>query len=150
MSTVRWSITGGGMWRNVGNLNPDDAEKNSQKEVGQPKPEPAVVVEPMKQNIFFALNSAKIQNDQLSKIDAMVAYMEKYPNSKVAITGYADKETGNPRINLALSEKRAKNVADALKAKGIAASRIVTDFKGDTVQPYRVPEENRVSICIAE
>ena len=116
----------------------------------QPKPEPAVVVEPMKQNIFFALNSAKIQNDQLSKIDAMVAYMEKYPNSKVAITGYADKETGNPRINLALSEKRAKNVADALKAKGIAASRIVTDFKGDTVQPYRVPEENRVSICIAE
>ena len=116
----------------------------------QPKPKPAVVVEPMKQNIFFALNSAKIQNDQLSKIDAMVAYMEKYPNSKVAITGYADKETGNPRINLALSEKRAKNVADALKAKGIAASRIVTDFKGDTVQPYRVPEENRVSICIAE
>ena len=112
----------------------------------QPKPKPAVVVEPMKQNIFFALNSAKIQNDQLSKIDAMVAYMEKYPNSKVAITGYADKETGNPRINLALSEKRAKNVADALKAKGIAASRIVTDFKGDTVQPYRVPEENRVSI----
>ena len=110
----------------------------------QPKPKPAVVVEPMKQNIFFALNSAKIQNDQLSKIDAMVAYMEKYPNSKVAITGYADKETGNPRINLALSEKRAKNVADALKAKGIAASRIVTDFKGDTVQPYRVPEENRV------
>ena len=54
--------------------------------------------------------------------------MEKYPASKVAITGYADKETGNPRINLTLSEKRAKIVADALKDKGIAPDRIVTDF----------------------
>ena len=116
----------------------------------EPEPKPVVVVEPMKQNIFFALNSALLQKDQQSKIDAMVAYMEKYPASKVAITGYADKETGNPRINMTLSEKRAKIVADALKAKGIAADRIVTDFKGDTVQPYRVPEENRVSICIAE
>ena len=119
--------------------------------VKQPEPESvAVVVEPMKQNIFFALNSALLQKDQQSKIDAMVAYMEKYPASKVAITGYADKETGNPRINMTLSEKRAKIVADALKAKGIAADRIVTDFKGDTVQPFRVPEENRVSVCIAE
>ena len=113
--------------------------------VKQPEPEPvAVVVEPMKQNIFFALNSALLQKDQQSKIDAMVAYMEKYPASKVAITGYADKETGNPRINMTLSEKRAKIVADALKDKGIAPDRIVTDFKGDTVQPFRVPEENRV------
>ena len=118
--------------------------------VKEPEPKPVVVVEPMKQNIFFALNSALLQKDQQSKIDAMVAYMEKYPASKVAITGYADKETGNPRINMTLSEKRAKIVADALKAKGIAADRIVTDFKGDTVQPFRVPEENRVSVCIAE
>lgn len=119
--------------------------------VKQPEPEPvAVVVEPMKQNIFFALNSALLQKDQQSKIDAMVAYMEKYPASKVAIIGYADKETGNPRINMTLSEKRAKIVADALKDKGIAPDRIVTDFKGDTVQPFRVPEENRVSVCIAE
>ena len=118
--------------------------------VKEPEPKPVVVVEPMKQNIFFALNSALLQKDQQSKIDAMVAYMEKYPASKVAITGYADKETGNPRINMTLSEKRAKIVADALKDKGIAPDRIVTDFKGDTVQPFRVPEENRVSVCIAE
>ena len=44
--------------------------------VKQPEPEPvAVVVEPMKQNIYFALNSALLQEDQQSKIDAMVAYM---------------------------------------------------------------------------
>ena len=119
--------------------------------VKQPEPEPvAVVVEPMKQNIFFALNSALLQNDQLAKIDAMIKYMEKNPTSKVAVTGYADKETGNPKINMTLSEKRAKNVVEALKAKGIAADRIITSYKGDTVQPYQKPEENRVCICIAE
>ena len=49
-----------------------------------------------------------------------------------------------------MSEARANNVAEALKAKGITADRIIVDFKGDTVQPYSTPEENRVSICIAE
>lgn len=116
----------------------------------QPKPEPVVVVEPMKQNIFFALNSAKIQDDQQAKLTSLVEYMEKNPVTKVSITGYADKETGNPRINKTLSEKRANNVAQALKNRGIAADRIVADYKGDTVQPYPVPEENRVSICIVE
>ena len=119
--------------------------------VKEPEPEPVVAtVEPMKQNIFFALNSALLQNDQLTKIDAIIKYMEKNPTSKVAVTGYADKETGNPNINMTLSEKRAKNVADALKAKGIAADRIITRYKGDTVQPYQKAKENRVCICIAE
>ena len=119
--------------------------------VKQPEPEPvAVIVEPMKQNIFFALNSALLQDDQLAKIDVMIKYMEKNPTSKVTVTGYADKETGNSNINMTLSEKRAKNVVEALKAKGIAADRIITSYKGDTVQPYQKPEENRVCICIAE
>ena len=47
-------------------------------------------------------------------------------------------------------KKRANNVVEALKAKGIAADRITVAYKGDTVQPYNTPEENRVSICIAE
>ncbi|KAA4649206.1 OmpA family protein, partial [Bacteroides ovatus] len=49
-----------------------------------------------------------------------------------------------------LSEKRAANVAEVLKTKGITPDRIIADSKGDTVQPYKTPEENRVSICIAE
>lgn len=118
--------------------------------IEQPQPKKEVVVEPMKQNIFFALNSAKVQADQQAKIASLVAYMEKYPTAKVTVTGYADVDTGNPRINSKLSEKRAANVAEALKAKGIAADRITIDYKGDTVQPFNTPAENRVSICIAE
>lgn len=126
----------------------------------QPKPAPIVkqeppqqqqaAVEPMKQDIFFALNSTRIQNDQQVKIASLVEYLGKYPTAKVTVTGYADVNTGNAKINSRLSEARAKNVAEALKAKGIAADRIIVDFKGDTVQPYSTPEENRVSICIAK
>lgn len=119
--------------------------------VEQPQPkQEVIVVEPLKQNIFFALNSARIQADQQAKIVSLVEYLEKYPAAKVSVTGYADVNTGNARINSKLSEARAKNVADALKSKGIAADRIAVDFKGDTVQPYATPKENRVSICIAE
>lgn len=128
--------------------------------VEQPKPAPVaeqpqpkkevVVVQPMKQDIFFALNSARIQDDQFAKINMLAEYLQKNPAAKVKVTGYADVNTGNPKINKTLSAQRAANVSDALKAKGIAADRIMTDSKGDTVQPYKTPEENRVSICIAE
>lgn len=128
--------------------------------VEQPKPAPVVeqlqpkkevvVIQPMKQDIFFALNSARIQDDQKSKIDMLVEYLQKNSSVKVKVTGYADVNTGNSKINKTLSEKRAANVADVLKAKGITSDRIITDSKGDTVQPYKTPEENRVSICIAE
>lgn len=128
--------------------------------VEQPKPTPVaekpqskkevVTVQPMKQDIFFALNSARIQDGQKSKIDMLVEYMQRNPSAKVKVTGYADVDTGNPRINKTLSEKRAANVAEALKTKGISADRIIVDSKGDTVQPYSTPKENRVSICIAE
>ena len=102
------------------------------------------------QNIFFNINKSVIRADQESKVDELVAYLNKYPNAKVVITGYADKKTGNARINDRLSKQRSAAVSEALQAKGIAASRIVTDAKGDTVQPFSVNEENRVSICIAE
>lgn len=117
----------------------------------QPAPQPEVKkAEPMRQDVFFALNSARIADGQRAKIDALVTYMKQNPDSKVTVTGYADKDTGNARINLTLSEKRARNVAEALKTAGIASERIIIDFKGDTVQPHNTPKENRVSICVAE
>ena len=114
------------------------------------QPEKKAVIEPMKKSIFFALNSAKIQDDQMIKISSLIEYLEKHPAAKVTVTGYADADTGNSRINGELSKKRANNVAEILKAKGVAADRITVDYKGDTVQPYTTPEENRVSICVAE
>lgn len=116
----------------------------------RPEPKPVVKIEPMIQNIFFDLNKSLIREDQVAKIDELVTYLIKYPNAKVAIVGYADKATGNVTINDRLSKERAEAVSKALQDKGIDVNRIITDAKGDTVQPFITNEENRVSICIAE
>lgn len=117
-----------------------------------PAPAPAVKeeVKPMTQNIFFTINSAEIRSSENSKIASLVSYLKENSNAKVALCGYADKQTGNAQINERISKKRAEAVAAALKAQGIAESRITVDYKGDTAQPFGTAEENRVTICIAE
>ena len=113
------------------------------------KPEP-VKVEPLTRNVFFLINSAKVRPSELVKVQEVVAYLNANPNAKVAITGYADKGTGNKTINARLSKQRANAVFNELVKKNIPANRIVKDAKGDTVQPFSVNNENRVVICIAE
>ena len=87
----------------------------------------------------------------MPKVEDVVAYLNKYPEAKVTVTGYADKGTGNPKINVGYAQKRAQMVADLLvNSYGISRSRITVDSKGDTVQPYEQNDLNRVSICVAE
>ena len=119
--------------------------------VEKPAPAPAPVkIEPMKQNIFFAINSSVIRPSEQVKVNKLVAYLNEHKNAKVSIVGYADSKTGNATINHKLSDKRANSVKQALMKQGIAEQRITIDFKGDTVQPFQVNEDNRVCMCIAE
>lgn len=119
-----------------------------------PEPEPVKTVvvkpEPMAQNVYFDLNKSVIRKEQVEKVDAIVEYLNNNPEAKVTVVGYADKNTGNSKINLRLSKERAAAVKKMIVAKGIAEDRVVTDAKGDTEQPFSVIEENRVSICVAE
>lgn len=117
----------------------------------EPAPAPVEVkAQPMQQNIFFLINSSKIRPSEESKVDALAAYLKEHQEATVSICGYADKQTGNASINKRISQKRANSVAEALKAQGIAESRITVEAKGDTEQPFNSMEQNRVSICIAE
>lgn len=107
--------------------------------------------EALRRDVFFSIASTKVTEAEMVKVMEIADYLNKYPEAKVAITGYADKGTGNPKINMGLSIKRAAVVKDLLINKyKIAANRITTDAKGDTVQPFTVEILNRVSICIAE
>ena len=88
---------------------------------------------------------------EMKKVKDIADYLNKYPKATVKITGYADKGTGNAKINASLGERRAQAVVDALVNDfGISASRIKADSKGDTEQPFKEDVLNRVSICIAE
>ena len=109
-----------------------------------------VARETIRRDIFFDIRGSVINDTEMSKIDDIVAYMKKYPSAKVTVTSYADKGTGNAKLNRMYSERRAKTTTDILIKKGIDASRIITSAKGDTEQPFQENDKNRVSICIAE
>lgn len=111
----------------------------------------AAVREPMRRDVFFIINSTKISDTEQLKVKEIADYLKKYPEANVEITGYSDKGTGNASINKRLSDKRADIVKTTLVEKyGISSSRITTDSKGDTAQPFEKNNLNRVSICIAK
>ena len=108
-------------------------------------------IEPIRRDIFFTINRYNIRPSEEQKVKDIVEYMQKYPKSKVVITGYADAGTGNDRINDRLGAQRADAVVKALKdTYGISADRITYDSKGARVQPFQENNKNRVTICIAE
>ncbi|MCR4581975.1 MAG: OmpA family protein [Prevotella sp.] len=121
----------------------------------EPAPAPAPVVEekiePIRRDVFFLINKTNIQESEQQKVKDIADYLQKYPNAKVVVTGYADAGTGNDKINDRLAAGRADAVVKSLTNDyGIDQSRITYDSKGSRVQPFAENDLNRVTICIAE
>ena len=78
-------------------------------------------------------------------------YMKEFPESKVDISGYADKATGSAEINERLAKERAQAVADVLANKyNISRDRMKVSSHGAVIQPFSNNDWNRVVIMIAE
>lgn len=74
-------------------------------------------------------------------------YMKKYPEAKIRLEGYADKQTGNAEVNLHLSMRRAMKIRSMLiNHYGIDTKRIETQGIGINHQPYEENDWNRVVI----
>jgi outer membrane protein OmpA-like peptidoglycan-associated protein len=73
--------------------------------------------------IYFELNSKTINKESRRILNKAIVVLKKHPNLKVNVLGYAD-YAGDNESNLALSEKRAKAVADYLTKNGIDVSRV--------------------------
>ena len=135
-------------------VEPEPAPAPVQK-VEEPAPAPAPVVEKkveeIRRDIFFTINSNKISAKENQKILEVIDFLVKYPEAKVVVTGYADKGTGNDRINDRIAAKRAAAVVWMLEKRyGIPAERIIEESKGSRVQPFAENDMNRVSIMIAK
>lgn len=101
--------------------------------------------------VQFTLNSAKVRNSQMINVYSIAKWMNENPDAKVAIKGYADKNTGSSEYNKTLSEKRAQNVYNLLVDKyGIAADRLSVVAEGSENQVYDENNWNRVVIFAAE
>ena len=124
----------------------------------EPKPEPVVqemvelvpAFESLTRNVLFIIDKWDIRASEQYKIDEVVAAMKENPDTKVRVSGYADKDTGTAARNKFLSQKRAEVVGQAIQNAGIAKDRIITEYFGDTVNPFDTPEENRVAVCLVK
>ena len=87
------------------------------------------------------------ENIQASNVAAEVAnFMKTHDDVVITVVGYADRETGNPKLNVGYARERAERFRNDLIGRyGVDPARISVDSKGDRVQPFA---ENDLNRCV--
>jgi len=75
--------------------------------------------------VFFDFDKSVIKPEGRTTLQRQAEWLKKYPNVTVTIEGHCD-ERGTREYNLALGERRATAVRNALVALGIQPNRVKT------------------------
>jgi peptidoglycan-associated lipoprotein len=75
--------------------------------------------------VYFDFDKSNIKPEGQQTLEKQATWLKQYPNVTVTIEGHCD-ERGTREYNLALGNRRANAVKDALVALGVAANRIQT------------------------
>jgi OOP family OmpA-OmpF porin len=101
--------------------------------------------------VFFAWDQATLTPVALTVLDQVQADFALGKPVRIVIAGHADR-SGSEAYNQALSERRARNVAQALGQRGIPASTMTLEAYGEirprvpTADGVREPQNRRVEI----
>ena len=120
----------------------------------KPEPKYITVTREIKKQVPVTLHEEAFFNIRKSdpaaampKIQEVAKFLNDYADAKVTVVGYADKGTGNAKLNMKYSKQRAENYKEELINKyGCDGARITVDAKGDTVQPFAENDKNRCVI----
>jgi OOP family OmpA-OmpF porin len=82
-------------------------------------------------DIQFEINRNTVQLESEEKIDTVVTFMQKYPDTTAVIEGHSD-EVGTTVDNMLLSQRRAENLVSHIASRGIALSRLKAVGFGET------------------
>jgi len=103
--------------------------------VTQPPPSQPVAIAPSPtdedlfgqnvKDVYFDYDKSDIRADQQSSVQADAQFLSQHSNISFTIEGHCD-ERGSTEYNLALGDRRANTVKNALAAAGVNASRIKT------------------------
>ena len=83
------------------------------------------------ENLEFETAKAVIRASSFPSLNELASVMEKKPEYKLRIAGHTD-SVGQDEYNMNLSKERAQSVAKYLQGKGIAPSRFVVEWFGET------------------
>ena len=74
-------------------------------------------------NVYFDQSSSVLKPESHPQLDQLAKYLKEQPHLRAEIGGHTDK-VGDPKLNLFLSENRAKAVFNYLIKKGINRNRL--------------------------
>ena len=74
-------------------------------------------------NVYFLSGQYTLLPTSYTAIDRLLAILRDNPKMHISITGHTDSQ-GSAKLNLKLSEQRAKSVYDHLVSQGIAGTRL--------------------------
>lgn len=75
------------------------------------------------ETVYFDFDAAEIRGDQMDIVRANAKWLQEHPTVAVNLGGHCD-ERGTEEYNMALSEKRATSVREALISMGIQPHRL--------------------------
>ncbi|HYM31024.1 MAG TPA: peptidoglycan-associated lipoprotein Pal [Candidatus Cybelea sp.] len=75
--------------------------------------------------VFFDFDKYNIRSDARTTLEKQAAWLKQYPQYTITVEGHCD-ERGTREYNLALGERRANSVKNALVSLGIPTARIKT------------------------
>jgi len=81
-------------------------------------------------DILFDVDSATIDGGGRATLDQVAGVLVEYPKTAVVVQGHTD-STGGEEHNLALSERRARAVANHLIARGVDGGRVAALGMGE-------------------
>ncbi|HYD72120.1 MAG TPA: outer membrane beta-barrel protein [Candidatus Binatia bacterium] len=120
-----------------------------------PPPPPPVTTCPTSDFVvYFEWDRSNLNQAALETIDSAVARARECNVGSVVVVGHTD-TSGSTQYNVGLSERRAGVVRDALVARGISASSIRTEARGenDLARPtndgVREPLNRRTAVTIS-
>lgn len=99
--------------------------------------------------LFYEIRLSDLTAEHNAQLDELVEWVRTRKIDKIEVKGYADRETGNPRLNVGYAKNRAEKVKKALiKKYKIDKNMIECSSYGDTVQPFGENIKNRCTIIV--
>ena len=97
--------------------------------------------------IFFEIGKADLPQKSIINLGYMADVIKQFPGKSFIIFASADKETGTPEFNMALSQKRGEAVHKVLVEKyGVDSSQLRIDAVGSSQQKFEGAQLNRVVV----
>jgi len=83
-------------------------------------------------DVLFETGRAELKGGATANLGKLAAFLNQYPDRNVIIEGHTD-SVGSESYNQSLSERRADSVKAYLVGQGIAAARLTSVGKGESV-----------------